>query len=401
MTRYDSPLIALAVVVFLAACGDDTGSRAGTVTRDTLPNGTVLVRNAETGAWDSASAWTFAEEVRIGAVEGTGPDVFGAVHDLDVDAYGRAWVLDRQEKRVEVFDARGRHVRTVGRGGAGPGELEEPTGAAFDPAWRLWVEDPRNARYTVFDSTGAPATTYRRDSMMYGWSWLGGITRGGRVFAVDLKRLDTGETERVLIERDSTGAVVDTFALPVFEEHAYLLQSNGRTRMAAGVPFSPSLGWTVADDGTMWFGSTGEYRLIQRTLEGDTVRIVEKDWHPIPVRPAERDSALARDFYEQMRAQGADVDPARVPAHKPAWSSVTLDDRGYLWVFPLLETPTRRAVDVFDPEGVYLGRVALPDGTQLQWPTPTIRGDRLYAVVRDDMDVQYVVVGRLRGRAND
>lgn len=46
--------------------------------------------------------------------------------------------------------------------------------------------------------------------------------------------------------------------------------------------------------------------------------------------------------------------------------------------------------DVFDPDGRYLGEVRAPEGFSLN-PSPYIRGDRVWAVVRDELDVSYVV----------
>lgn len=48
-----------------------------------------------------------------------------------------------------------------------------------------------------------------------------------------------------------------------------------------------------------------------------------------------------------------------------------------------------------DPRGRYLGRVAMEID---RIPSPEVVGDRALGVVRDDLDVVYVVVYRLEGR---
>jgi len=383
----------------LIACGDGGASeRAPTATIDTLPNGAVLVRNDTVGAWTAEEAWTFREDVRIGSIEGSGPDVFSSVHGLAVDDLGRVWVLDRQGKRIEVFEADGSHVRTVGRSGGGPGEFEAPTGMLFDDRGRLWVEDGRNARYSVFDTTGAFLTSYPRQEMFIPWTWNARFVDGG-LMSEGVRRVEGGPSEDVLIRRDSAAAARDTFELPAFEPDLYRVEQDGRLMMTMNVPYSPTRVWRVRPDGMLWFGTTGDYRLHQRTLDGDTLRIVDRVWTPVPVRPAERDSFFEQEFLVEMRRGGAELDPERVPANKPAWASFTFDDRGHLWVFPVLGDGTARAADVFDPRGVFLGRVSLPDRMSLDAPAPVVRGNRVYAAVRDELDVSYVMIGTLLGRS--
>jgi hypothetical protein len=50
--------------------------------------------------------------------------------------------------------------------------------------------------------------------------------------------------------------------------------------------------------------------------------------------------------------------------------------------------------DVFEPDGRYLGRVDAPEGFSV-FPQPIFRGDRIWAVLRDELDVAYVVRYRI------
>jgi len=44
--------------------------------------------------------------------------------------------------------------------------------------------------------------------------------------------------------------------------------------------------------------------------------------------------------------------------------------------------------DVFEPDGEYLGRVSAPEGLSARYPPPVFRGDTVWAIVRDEYDVQ-------------
>lgn len=397
-THGTASLSALAVALAVLGCGDDASTTPGwTGTIDTLPSGTILVRNpasidgGHAGDDGAPTATRLIEpDLRLGTADGDGPELFGQVRDIEADALGRIYVLDTQAKEIRVFGSDGAHLRNIGRAGAGPGELEEPTGMEWGRHEHLWVEDPRNNRYTVFDTTGALVATHPRNMNWRGFTWPGYFDGAGRLYLQDIDFSPEGREER-LVRRDSTMAALDTFPLPEYEPLIYELVRNGLTRMAAGVPFSPRLQWLVARDGTLWFGVSGDYRLYQRALEGDTLRIVEREYEPIPVTSAERGEALDLEFYRDMAEQGADIDPARIPQFRPAWTSFTVDREGYLWVVPQIPDSMATALDVFDPEGRYLGRRIVSAPIQGATPGPVIRGEHLYAVTRDELGVQYVL----------
>jgi sugar lactone lactonase YvrE len=90
------------------------GKRARQVIDASVPSGTVVVTNPTQGVWDSASNWRVSEDLRIGTLEGTGPDLFGQIDALEVDRDGRIWVLEVQAQELRVFGRDGR----AHRGGA-------------------------------------------------------------------------------------------------------------------------------------------------------------------------------------------------------------------------------------------------------------------------------------------
>jgi hypothetical protein len=70
---------------------------------------------------------------------------------------------------------------------------------------------------------------------------------------------------------------------------------------------------------------------------------------------------------------GGIVDRKRIPDVKPAVQDLNVADDGYLWVRPILADSVlqRRVVDIFDPEGWFLGRLQLPFPL-LEYPRPVL-----------------------------
>ena len=75
---------------------------------------------------------------------------FGRITGLARSHTGRLFVADYQAARVAVFDGDGTFLHSVGRQGAGPGELQNPCCLVVDDQDRLWVRDGLNRRYSVY-----------------------------------------------------------------------------------------------------------------------------------------------------------------------------------------------------------------------------------------------------------
>jgi hypothetical protein len=258
--------LALFAALGTSACGvGDSGREAEagwTATFDTLPSGTVVVRNdgagdAPPGAVGAPGASAAIQvDLRLGTSGGSGPELFGQVRDIAVDALDRIYVLDSQAKEIRVFGPDGAHVRNIGGAGGGPGEMEMPTGMELDPVGHLWVEDPGNNRYSVYDTTGNFVTSHPREMPWRGVSWDGYFDDMGHLYLLERSITPDG-IDAWLVRRDRSMAVLDTFPVPSHDEETYELVQNGLTRMSAGVPFAARLVWRVAGDGTVWFGVSG------------------------------------------------------------------------------------------------------------------------------------------------
>ena len=81
-------------------------------------------------------------------VVSTESELLGNPSDIALDSEGRIWIADPPNRRVVLLDHEGRMIRTIGRGGDGPGEFQWPAKVAVnDTVVRVW--DPM--RITVQD----------------------------------------------------------------------------------------------------------------------------------------------------------------------------------------------------------------------------------------------------------
>jgi hypothetical protein len=362
---------------------------------DTLPSGTIVVTNPATGNWDSATAWRVVEEVRIGTVEGIGPDQLGRVHALELDPAGRIYVLEGQAQELRVFGADGAHVRTIGRKGGGPGEFTQAIGMAWSPDGRLWVIDPQNNRISVIDTAGAFVTSHHALGGFVFMPWPGRFDTAGAFYnyAPDLSGQDFSMT---MVRFDSALQPVDTLRPPEYpgEPQYFDLRNDRGNFMRTGVPFSPGIDWRLTREGDFWAGLNGPYELLRIGAAGDTVRRVTRAFEPIPVTGEDVDSAIRG--LEWFTSQGGKVDRSRIPGVKPAFREMFVADDGHLWV--AVTTRHRadegRVFDIFDPDGRYLGPLYLPFPLS-SYPTPVIRDGWILGVTEDELEVPFVVRARI------
>jgi len=378
------------------ACSRAEGGATWEGEIDTLASGTVVVTNPATGVWDPATVWRVVEEVRIGTVDGTGPDLFGRVAALELDALGRIYVLEGQAQELRVFERDGRHVRTIGRKGGGPGEFNEAIGMAWSPTGDLWVVDPQNNRISVIDTAGTFLTSHHALGGFVFMPWPGGFDTAGAFYnyAPDLSG---GAFRMLLVRFDSALNPIDSIRPPHYEgpeNYFEVVRDEGRSRMRSGVPFSPGLEWQLTPAGDFWAALTGPYELLRLSAAGDTLRRVTRVFEPVPVTGEDVDSAIAG--LEWFTGQGGKVDRSRIPGVKPALREFFVADDGHLWV--AVATRDRAddgyVFDVFDPEGRYLGPLRLPFRLS-GYPRPVIRDGIVIGVTEDELEVPFVVRARL------
>jgi streptogramin lyase len=367
---------------------------------DTLPSGTIVVSNPAQGLWDAASAWRAVEDLRIGSVDGDGAAAFARIASLAVDADGRIYILDRQAQDVRVFAHDGRHLRTIGRKGRGPGEFQDADAIAVDASGRLWVSDRMAHRFSSFDTAGRFLADHPRAGPGFFPDFVGGAQNGELWDAWSIYDSPNHLKRRELLQF-SEGTYRDTVVLPDFAQPQWQIvrrQGAGTQFFNFPVPFTAEELLAADPVGSVWRAISTEYRLTQLTRDGDSARVILREHRPLPVTARDRERATAR-YRRDFADAGAKLDESLIPPVKPAMRVLLVDNLGFVWVAPFAADDSAAiAFDVFDPEGRYLGAVPTPVTPQRLRPLPVVRGNALYYVTTDELDVPYVVRARIVGR---
>jgi hypothetical protein len=396
----------LLLASFLVACGGGEPRWAGTISDSA---GVTIVSNTDVGIWSPGEAWTLEEELRIGALEGAPEYQFGLVGSIAVDSKGSIYVLDSQAQHIQVYSPDGVYERTVGTRGGGPGELQAGMALLIGPGDTLLVPDGQNLRFTRYAPDGSSAGSTKM--VIEEGRPMGFRATASGVIAEQIRPLmlpnqpaiEDAEDAIVLLAND--GTVTDT--LTTFP--------SGETIGASSATlFAPEPVWDLTDELQLVFGVNDDYR-IGLYAGGRPERIFTKPFDRIPVGDADKE-AVRSELRRRMTQYGASAELIERNLSRfhfadyfPAFNVVVAGPMGTIWVqrilpisqlgegwlasFGSIEDIGAPDWDVFDAQGRFLGVVQMPQGF-----TPRLfRGDKIYGVWRDELDVQYVLRLRIVG----
>jgi len=303
---------------------------------------------------------------------------FGAASDADRWEDGRIAVLDGLAKAVYVFDAGGSVIDTIGREGAGPGEMRLAANLAIGPDGRLAVVDITNARITVWSNTGEYLQSVR---VRPGWTGVRHLTwdAGGLTYKVSTFGSSTVQFYRVNLAADSLELLV---GIP------------GEDVSHAG-PTCTFCAHAVAPDTRLLVGAPDTlYRVTVLEPGGSIAQRYERTDLPA-VRRSDAELEVLRDRLRRGpgRAEGAGRRPPEPDPYKPRMMGIALDGRGRLWVQLNPEEGAPGALDVFTADGAYRATVPVDPAERML----RIRGEWLLAAGENDIGEPILTIYRILG----
>jgi len=364
----------------------------------------ILIVTNHRFAGEEEPGWTVEDPIlRIGEVEGEPAYLFGDVADVLWHPNGCVFVADEQAQEVRVFTREGAHVRTVGKRGDGPGEFRDLSYMSLGPGDSVVVWDGRLSRITMLTAEGAVARTATVRWELY--NSLHGLHRvADDLYAMtsSLTSFDIEETPGLLVRPEkpiylinSRGEISQLGTFPTFEVESHL---EDGTFTWGSAPFGRSIS-VAAGAGNVYVGTQEQLEYRVYTPERRLVRIVRGP--PQDLRVGDELKARYWEFHEnriletprQRREFADEVANTRFPASRAAFTRLLVDAELNVWLKEGAsgEDLRPRSWFVFSPEGVLLGRVAMPE----RFVAIEIGSDYVLGVWRDELRVPYVEIRRL------
>jgi hypothetical protein len=408
--------LASGVAVLAFGCGDVAGGAPAIqpVVRDSA--GITIVEN-HAPLWREGEGWHVSAEpeLEIGMVDGPLPYQLDRVQSAVRLPDGSIAIADGGSRQVRIFDTKGRHLRSFGGSGAGPGEFQQLSLARPIRGDSLAAWDAVGKRVTVFDREGEGTRTWSPEGLpglfmpALGWFADGSVVLSQGQTSQDMRELELGEQrdQRIYLRIDPHGAIDTLAALPGRE---YVLHRERPPFGVGRILFGREAHATIGNN-VLVAGESGTFSFTYFRADGAVLQVVRVAREPLPISVGELAAAREREMAVQRRdaARMAEVMGRPVPDRLPAipyrethpfFDAIELDSAGYLWVREpaereVTEGDSPRRWEVFNPAGGWLGAVETPAGLRV-----TAIGEAyLLGIVRDELDVDHVRLYRLERRA--
>lgn len=383
-------LAALAVLTLLTARGAEA-QRLTRPTIDTVNHHIVRVMNNGPTAWTDTNGWKLVYERTVQPTEGS-PGELGNPNQIHLLDDGRLVVSDMairsKPPAIALYDAAGKFVRPLGRPGEGPGEFRQVESGLF--ADTLLIQDATLGRATVMTLGGKFIRTYPTSAQQRGEV---AVRSDGRLQTMKYGRGPLA----YLMHFSPTGARTDSALIPeAGAPHEWeVAVTGGMSRY--GIPFAGRTVRHYTRDGSTIYGMTDRYQFVVSPNGGDTALIFGRNGAPAsPIPSALRDSIFRMFTSNPGVARVAALHD--VPTVYPIWSGLNSDPAGNIWV-TVGGNPGQaiRQLDVFAPNGHYMGAVAVPfrTATAMAWSR-----DRLAALDVDQNDLPRIRIFRIERRGH-
>ncbi len=400
-------VIGIGLLPLLAACGGDMNGdarAAGPVVRDSA--GVRIVENSAP-AWSEGSGWRLSAEptLEIGMLDGPPEYQFGTISGVTRLRDGTVVVAERLAGHLRFFDAEGRHLRTAGRKGSGPGEFRTVTLLRSAGSDSLVTFDVGNRRISVF----APDGTFTRSIPIQGDSQVtfpiplarfadGSFLVNGRVRGAN-SLSDGASRKPVSLYRLTPESGLSHIARFLGTEEFVQTQRNAKNLQISmqPLPFGRSSAF-AAGDSILYAGDTDRFEIGRYAASGELLSIIRRSTPAREVTPADVDAFKRESLRPRTPGSPGRAQMERAlaempyPATMPAFSTLSTDHGRNLWVLeyePIPETPGTWTV--FDPAGAMLGTVTTPARLQVV----EVGDDYVLGVWKDDLDVQTVRLYKL------
>lgn len=283
------------------------------------------------------------EEISCGGEGSPEAGLLNKPRFLDVDTQGCVYVMDVGDINIKVYDGQGRHLRSIGRQGQGPGEFGRVVYFNLMTAGRIGILDFSQSRVMIITTDGRYISGFPLEGF-FSEMVIDGRDRlflGKRAAVKEPDKLSTDFQEipyiTSIFRTDATGKVLGH--LVDFLGEAMIMKSAGGG-VVGGIMGPYMIIWNVGREGKLCGGLNSDYSL---SVYGEG---------------GKRELAFGREFTPVKNADFKGQ--AGQKKTMPAFRNIVFDENGNLWIQLIQPENTKGFLyDVFSPDGIYSKQVSI------------------------------------------
>lgn len=300
------------------------------------------------------------------------------IRGFDVNPKGEIYVLRTIKGTgdfVFKFDQNGRFVKSFGRKGQGPGELQMPRHIAISKNNRLLISDI--GRVLEYDHDGAFVKAYPSDS--------GAATSGpgSTLIAQTVDQQFRGDKQTMT----QFVSLFDSELKKIRE-----LDSLAFELSMSGIRLpEPLLGWSASSDRIFIANENRAYDIRVLGPDGTLKRRIKKEYTAVRVS-AEFKARTLKPLPEPMRKV------ITFPEFHTPFQSLIAGEDGTLWVqtFEPGQGPGEFMFDIFNKEGVFIGRKSLNAYVWESHLWVRLAGNKLYCLKEKESGFKELIVYNIK-----
>ena len=362
-----TPVILLfSVFVLLISCQKQKAEWNGTIEE---VNGVTFVKNPKEPMYEE-DVCSLEEELSIGEKEGRVEYMFSQIIDVGVDDEENIYICDFKEAHIKVFKKSGEYLRTIGKRGQGPGEIQRPQNIYITPKNEILIND-RGARFLhYFTLSGEYLRSMRQTKLL---SFIRPKVDSQNNIVARTIVEDTDRIWSFILGK------FDSELNKIFTVFSSKYELSPQTRNY----FLEDCFWGVTkDDNIIWgYSDKYEFEVLNRT--GRVVRKIIKDYIPVEITKEEKQKYI-RDTYGETGIP-ADIKVSWDKYHN-AFRFMNTDDIGKIFAqtYEKATDGSSYYYDVFDSEGKYIAKIPLKARPQV------LKKNKLYTIEEDEGGFQIV-----------
>jgi hypothetical protein len=345
-------------------------------------NGVNVIKNPKQPLYGDLKL-KLKEDLSIGGADDKNYS-FNRVRGIAVDNQGNIYAVDMSNQRVQIFDQKGKYLKTIPEIRKGPGAFQQPYKILLDEnTGNIYVSD--GPKIKVFDREGQFVVdiipkAYPVDFIITGDGAILAKTSSGRPDEA------TVELTKINLKSEALGTYA---SFPFYNIMLTKIDGMGSGSGYSGLEHDLLV--VGIDQQTCLYGYSKEYELNVVDSQGKLLFKIEKDAPYQNITPGEQDEykKKAVQITKKLRAKYKDIQVLyNLPEHWPCFYNLLTDSEKRIYVqtnHTRSKLEVDNEVDILSPEGYYLYKTVIPHFTRV------IKNGFLYTTFIDEKKaVEYV-----------